>query len=278
MFAVKNAFYGHFYLVLEAFLNNIFLNIFKSFSMFTIYILISFFSNLSVSNSHTKIFIKLKIKQPYIKKKKIILTIDSSVSTSASAIDALSAPSQPITANTNVQDNGVWLIVIVFGYIFGLFLIFVIIWFIWYGTSLKRRQHYNHRGTSSEAPFRQVHPSASGQQFSQYDYSTQSSLNRPLAQNAGFHLNQIGENSFSPMDLRTNPAFNGRDEFVQNMNIKQQNRQNSIKSGSINAHSINSSSNMQQIPSNQCQNHFAIPDEVASSHSTSFVHSYQHRV
>jgi hypothetical protein len=173
----------------------------------------------------------------------------------------------------------VWLIVIVFGYIFGLFLIFVIIWFIWYGTSLKRRQHFNNRASNHEAPFRQV-PSAgaSGHQFSQYDYSTQSSLNRPLAQTAGFGLNQISESNYSPIGLRTNPAFNGRDEFVHNPNQNKQNRQNSIKSASINAHSINSSSNVHQIPNTHCHNNFGMSDEIASCHSASFVHSYQHRV
>ncbi len=159
-------------------------------------------------------------------------------------------------------------------------MIFVIIWFIWYGTSLKRRQHFNSRTNNNDAPFRQV-PTSSGHQFSQYDYSTQSSLNRPLAQTAGFGLNQINEDNYSSIGLRTNPAFNGRDEFIQNPNQIKQIRQNSIKSASINAHSINSSSNMQNIQQlpNQCHsNHFGMPDEVSSSHSASFVHSYQHRV
>ena len=154
-----------------------------------------------------------------------------------------------------------------------MFLIFVIIWFIWYGTSLKRRQHYSHRANNNaDAPFRQA-PSSSGHQFSQYDYSAQSSLNRPLAQPGNYGLNQINEDAYAPIGVRTNPAFNGRDELI----LNKQTRQNSIKSASINAHSINSSSNMQQAV-NQCHNHFGIPDEIGSNHSASFVHSYQHRV
>lgn len=94
-----------------------------------------------------------------------------------------------------VQDNGVWLIVIVFGYIFGLFLIFVIIWFVWYGTSLKRRQ------TANSIP-----ATSSNHNFSQYDYSVQSSLNKHRA--------------YLPGTVRTNPAFNAHDDLISIHNQK----------------------------------------------------------
>lgn len=193
------------------------------------------------------------------------------VSSTLSAIDALSAPSSSVTQSTNPQDNGVWLIVIVFGYIFGLFLIFVIIWFIWYGTSIKRRHSHYSQQEQSET-FRG--PSSSGHQFgSHYDYSTQSSLSRPLAQGVGFGLSHINDanSSYSPMGVRTNPAFSSRDEYNQNL-------QHSLASASLNANLINSSSNLHQSQSN---NHFGVGAGVGdelSSHSTSFVHSYQHRI
>jgi hypothetical protein len=157
--------------------------------------------------------------------------------------------------------------VIVFGYIFGLFLIFVIIWFIWYGTSIKRR-HSHYSQQEQNETFRG--PSSSGHQFSHYDYSTQSSLSRPLAQGVGFglnHINNDNNSSYSPMGVRTNPAFS-RDDYNPNL-------QHSLASASLNANLINSSSNL-----HQSNNHFSGVgggDEL-SSPSTSFVHSYQHRI
>jgi hypothetical protein len=152
----------------------------------------------------------------------------------------------------------------VFGYIFGLFLIFVIIWFIWYGTSLKRRQnasqHYGQRAshlmsaTGNNAGH--ILPSTSTNHFSQYDYSAQSSLRRPLAQPKAANHRQMGNNGtleesiqYSPNTLvgvRTNPGFNVKDEM----------------------------SLYQHCSSVNAAHQYA--DDVSSS--TSFVHTYQHRV
>lgn len=211
------------------------------------------------------------------------------LSSTLSAIDALSAPSSSSSANT--QDNGVWLIVIVFGYIFGLFLIFVIIWFIWYGTSLKRKHHYGHGSSANlhqhltnETPFRGMQ-SSSGHQFSQYDYSTHSSLNRP-SHNMGFgQLNNDSE-SYSPIGLKANPAFSTKDESTMFNSNNNSQVQNSI---SLNGNLINSSSSNIQNKSNQLpqsqqiqiqpnNSQFQPTDELSSSHSMSFVHSYQHRI
>ncbi len=154
-----------------------------------------------------------------------------------------------------------------FGYIFGLFLIFVIIWFIWYGTSLKRRHHYNRRN------HQQLHhnhhletyrnTSASGHPLSQYDYSVQSSLSRPLAQHNTYGLNNQIESNYSPMGLRTNPAFNSKDEI----GLYHGNQHNTIIN-SASGHNINT----------QQANQFIIADDLSSSHSASFVHTYQHRI
>jgi hypothetical protein len=114
-------------------------------------------------------------------------------------------------------DSSLWLIVIVFSYVFGLFLIFVIIWLIWYGISVKKRRmllqssHNQHR-----------HSSASGHNFLQYDYTSQTSLNsRPPPTNSLVGLAQLGcmrsshsssssrfSNNGSPGPVRNNPAFN----------------------------------------------------------------------
>jgi hypothetical protein len=139
-----------------------------------------------------------------------------------------------------VQDNGVWLIVIVFGYIFGLFLIFVIIWFVWYGTSLRKRQTPGVLSSSS-----------SNHNFSQYDYSVQSSLNK----------NHGG--TYFPGTIRTNPAFNNHDESVLGVH----NQKAAIQLATLS----NSATSADEISS--------------SSHTTSFVqnntengNNYQHRI
>ncbi len=170
------------------------------------------------------------------------------------------------------QDNGVWLIVIVFGYIFGLFLIFVIIWFIWYGTSLKRRNdstnHYGQRTSHLNGHYGSVNgcvgdllPTSSNNHFSQYDYSAQSSLRHPLAAKNGTkqnsNNNNTEENSYSPIAMRTNPAFNSKDEL-------------SLYQHSANTTNTNIVSGIHQQTINQ------YADDLSSS--TSFVHSYQHRI
>ena len=144
-------------------------------------------------------------------------------SLASSDIDALTVASN--VQNTPQTDNGVWLIVIVFGYIFGLFLIFVIIWFIWYGTSIKRD-----RRASSSSSQNNLNPTSatSSNQFS--TYSANSSLSRP----AGKEI----INGYSPAH---NPSFTNRDEYFHKANLLTQ-------------------------------------DDLSGSHSTSFVHSYHHRI
>ena len=102
-----------------------------------------------------------------------------------------------IRSRSSKPDDGIWLIAIVFGYIFGLFLIFVIVWFIWYGTSLKRKYQYKKNCTqtltahNSHLTMRNKSPSM----LPQYDYSATSSLNWPISNSFG--LNQIHEHQAS---------------------------------------------------------------------------------
>jgi hypothetical protein len=159
-----------------------------------------------------------------------------------SVLDALSAGPVPTIRNVKTtQDNGVWLIVIVFGYIFGLFLIFVIIWFIWYGTSLRRktnrlnnqayfqnslhqrnnnihRHHPNHNNNNQQMPHLD-----NGHISSSYEYSRQSSLNRidmtKVAQNHNHsHCRDsvLDSPSYSPHTLtRNNITFLQNDELIE---------------------------------------------------------------
>lgn len=244
---------------------------------------------------------------------------------SFSAIDALSAadPLQPSLVSTHLnnpnqhhhqqqQDNGVWLIVIVFGYIFGLFLIFVIIWFIWYGTSIKRTNAYNRQLRNGTLNSGQT---ASTHHF--YDYSSQSTLNRPLAAavNANAALaathqmpsmgtsvvNTSPNCSYSPVAIasagnnagvvsagaggRKNQAFCNRDEAIViaagmyhhhhhggggNPNGHHYHHATAGHYNPHHHHMANGSSSNNQLVNNQ--------DDLTSSHSTSFIHSYQHRI
>ena len=143
-----------------------------------------------------------------------------------------------------VQDNGVWLIVIVFGYIFGLFLIFVIIWFVWYGTSLRKRQ--TAPGALSSA--------SSNHNFSQYDYSVQSSLNK----------NHGG--TYFPGTIRTNPAFNNHDEPIGIPNQKSAILMNTISNSATSADEISNSSHTTSFVQNN------------SEHSICANGTYQHRI
>lgn len=238
-----------------------------------------------------------------------------------SAIDALSAaPIQPLAPNINPnivnnphqqqQDNGVWLIVIVFGYIFGLFLIFVIIWFIWYGTSIKRTNAYNRRLRNVNGTLNSGQ-TASTHHF--YDYSSQSSLNRPLSSGAAATttaipiptagtqiVNPSPNCSYSPVAIRgakstTAAAYScNRDEAVvvatalyhSNQQLNHHHHHphlhhhhhhhpqlHNSSSGSSNMMQHSSSNN--QFGSTSTNN----PDDLTSSHSTSFIHSsYQHRI
>ena len=79
-----------------------------------------------------------------------------------------------IASDKDMQENGVWLVLVVFGYVFGLFLIIVIIWFIWYGLTLRQRNEYMRRTNMSMLNA----PLASTQRL--YDLSVQSSLRRSL--------------------------------------------------------------------------------------------------
>ena len=149
------------------------------------------------------------------------------------------------------SDNGLWLIVIVFSYVFGLFLVFVAIWLVWYGVTMKKRQNF------SQCSSKRINPTvrsnsdgllSSGHNFMQYDYSTQSSLSQPVHSNLG--LSQlgcsgvtIGSSRYSPGLIR-NPAFN-RDD--------------------------NGLLHTESYLKNKC-----MPDEL-STHSASFVHSYHNR-
>lgn len=270
-----------------------------------------------------------------------------------SAIDALSAagPLQPLGGSNHVgnggnnhhqqqQDNGVWLIVIVFGYIFGLFLIFVIIWFIWYGTSIKRTNAYNRQLRNGTLNSGQT---ASTHHF--YDYSSQSSLNRPLAANVGQATNALANHqmptgvstsvvnpspncSYSPVPMATvgasggsnssgsgsggmiatngggrkNGAFCNREEAAivvatgvyhasHHQNPHHHHHQNAHYSYNPHHHAHNHHHNhhhnQQQNTSggssssnnNNNTNQFIVnQDDLTSSHSTSFIHSYQHRI
>jgi hypothetical protein len=131
-----------------------------------------------------------------------------------------------------VQDNGVWLIVIVFGYIFGLFLIFVIIWFVWYGTSLRKRQ--NPAALSS---------TSSNHNFSQYDYSVQSSLNKTH-----------GGGTYFPGTIRTNPAFNSHEEALGIANKKNAIQLNTLSNSTTSADEISSSSHTTSFVQNNSDN------------------------
>ena len=120
-----------------------------------------------------------------------------------------------ISLNTLQSDGGLWLIVIVFSYVFGLFLIFVIIWFIWYGVAMKKRRNYlqanlqTSRSNSGSRMSRDL--LSSGSQFMQYDYSTNSTLNRQSQNSLG--LGQISK--YSPGHVRNNPAFNHSESSLQ---------------------------------------------------------------
>ena len=153
------------------------------------------------------------------------------------------AISGSISSVTLQSESGLWLIVIVFSYVFVLFLIFVIIWFVWYGITIKKRRDYlqrNHQSSRSTSGSRiSGDLLSSGQNFLQYDYSSSSSLNRPVHNTLG--LGQIGSSGisssrYSPGTIRNNPAYN---------------------------HSINKKKY----------------DDQSSCHTASFVHSYnKHRI
>ncbi|RNA04134.1 hypothetical protein BpHYR1_041249 [Brachionus plicatilis] len=144
---------------------------------------------------------------------------------SLASSDKTALTDQASSENMPATDNGVWLIVIVFGYIFGLFLIFVVIWFIWYGTSIKRD-----RRSSSSSSQNNLNPGSAANSNHFSSYSASSSLSR--------HGGKEIINGYSPAH---NMAFNNRDEYFQKSNLLTQ-------------------------------------DDLSGSHSTSFVHSYHHRI
>jgi hypothetical protein len=237
----------------------------------------------------------------------------------------------PSTINHQQQDNGVWLIVIVFGYIFGLFLIFVIIWFIWYGTSLKRGAQFNRQLKLGTVGTLNSGQTASTHHF--YDYSAQSSLNRPQTTKAitNTHqqivtaaVNQSPSCSYSPAICgsggRTNASYReetttaaalyctattqhvpAHNNHHQNNHHPQnhhnhlhhhhnqqhhhhnnnnnhpvqhnQQQQQQYQQHQLMHNSSSGSSNLQHSSSNNNNQ-----DDLTSSHSTSFIHSYQHRI
>ncbi len=140
--------------------------------------------------------------------------IELSKLSTAEASD-LPEPSSSVVRQSRPED-GLWLIAIVFGYVFGLFLIFVIVWFIWYGTSLKRKYLSAAKPAPLTASTHNTH-SSSGEASPhcyapQYDYSASSSLNWPISNSFGLN------HDAAPALRRTNPVFG--DELLTNSQFR----------------------------------------------------------
>ena len=120
----------------------------------------------------------------------------------------------------------------------------MIVWFIWYGNSLKRKyQQKKCNRKSNSAPHN--NENKNDKRFiSQYDYSTSSSINWPISNSFG--LNQICELTPTKAALRrSNPVFNAKED-----------------SETLNRKILN----------------YDCGDDYSSNHSTSFVHLYKHRM
>lgn len=134
--------------------------------------------------------------------------------------------SSSVLHKSRARDDGIWLIAIVFGYIFGLFVIFLIVWFIWYGTSLKRKYEYKKQITKSTASSTQQHltnhylrsnDSTDSPRIimpHQCDFSTcaSNSLNWPISNSFGlsqvYEQHSYGNNTMKRSN--TNPIFDDR--------------------------------------------------------------------
>lgn len=99
---------------------------------------------------------------------------------------------------TALSEENMWLVLIILGYVLGLFLIFIIIWFIWYGATQRDREEQKRR--TGGLPSSPTLPSTSNIVESTTDLnesirSKESGSNRPislLARNAPrFNSNQI---------------------------------------------------------------------------------------
>jgi len=124
----------------------------------------------------------------------------------------LTEPSSSIVRQSKPED-GLWLIAIVFGYVFGLFLIFVIVWFIWYGTSLKRKY------ISSSAKPLPVSNSGETSPRCHYEYSASSSLNWPISNSFG--INHDANTTLTGL-RRNNPVFGSinNDDILSNSQFR----------------------------------------------------------
>ncbi len=176
------------------------------------------------------------------------LNMPSSSTTNTKSL-TISQLNEAMISQSIQGENDLWLVVIVFSYVFGLFLVFIIIWLVWYGMTMKKRQNFFQRHSKRINPTVRSNSGgllSSGHNFMHYDYNTQSSPSQPVYNNSGIGQMgcsgvTIGSSRYSPGPIR-NPAFND-----------------------------NGLLHSESFMKNKCTS-----DDL-STHSASFVHSYHNR-
>jgi hypothetical protein len=125
-----------------------------------------------------------------------------------------------------------------------LFIIFVVIWFVWYGTSIRKRQDAN----------------TSNFNLAGYDYNT-SQTNRTLRKPSSYMLDTI----------HCNPNGSSINERSVDQDLTTDNLNSTTKILSLSHSKMNQQSSLTNTAS-------ILVDENASLHSSSFIHSYQNRI